>query len=283
MTGVDVVLKKLIEEANAGQVKSKEDYQKDGILYCGKCNTPKQMWLQDDFLDEVMKVPVMCKCREKELAEEKAKAEEEERKKKRLRSLGDGRFLDATFENSEQTESNKKAFRIFKNYAERYPEMMEKNQGLLIYGDVGTGKTWLSACIANKLIDKGISVKMMTFAELLGMDFKESDEYIENLNKYKLLIIDDFGAERDTSFALEKVYQVIDNRYKLKKPFVITTNLNLEDMKSESRMVYRRIYDRVLEVCYPIKLTGVSWRMKDAKSRYIEMSKLFKELEDGED
>ena len=283
MTGVDVVLKKLIEEANAGQVKSKEDYQKDGILYCGKCNTPKQMWLQDDFLDEIMKVPVMCKCREKELAEEKAKAEEEERKKKRLRSLGDGRFLEATFENSEQTESNKKAFRIFKNYAERYPEMMEKNQGLLIYGDVGTGKTWLSACIANKLIDKGISVKMMTFAELLGMDFKESDEYIENLNKYKLLIIDDFGAERDTSFALEKVYQVIDNRYKLKKPFVITTNLNLEDMKSESRMVYRRIYDRVLEVCYPIKLTGVSWRMKDAKSRYIEMSKLFKELEDGED
>lgn len=283
MTGVDVVLKKLIEEANAGQVKSKEDYQKDGILYCGKCNTPKQMWLQDDFLNEIMKVPVMCKCREKELAEEKAKAEEEERKKKRLRSLGDGRFLEATFENSEQTESNKKAFRIFKNYAERYPEMMEKNQGLLIYGDVGTGKTWLSACIANKLIDKGISVKMMTFAELLGMDFKESDEYIENLNKYKLLIIDDFGAERDTSFALEKVYQVIDNRYKLKKPFVITTNLNLEDMKSESRMVYRRIYDRVLEVCYPIKLTGVSWRMKDAKSRYIEMSKLFKELEDGED
>ena len=267
MTGVDVVLKKVIEEANAGQVKSKEDYQKDGILYCGKCNTPKQMWLQDDFLDEIMKVPVMCKCREKELAEEKAKAEEEERKKKRLRSLGDGRFLEATFENSEQTESNKKAFRIFKNYAERYPEMMEKNQGLLIYGDVGTGKTWLSACIANKLIDKGISVKMMTFAELLGMDFKESDEYIENLNKYKLLIIDDFGAERDTSFALEKVYQVIDNRYKLKKPFV----------------VYRRIYDRVLEVCYPIKLTGVSWRMKDAKSRYIEMSKLFKELEDGED
>lgn len=97
---------------------------------------------------------------------------------------------------------------------------------------------------------------------------------MHKLNSVKLLIIDDLGAERSTDYALEKVYGIIDNRYRAKKPLILTTNLTLRQMQEATDIRYARIYDRIFEMCYPMEFSGVSWRKREAAQRYEETRKI---------
>ena len=102
--------------------------------------------------------------------------------------------------------------------------------------------------------------------------FKEDGEkLIAQLNRAKLLIIDDLGAERGTDFALEKVYDIIDSRYRAKLPMLLTTNLELGMMQEATDIRYSRIYDRIFEVCYPVQFVGQSFRKAEAKRRFDDM------------
>jgi DNA replication protein DnaC len=67
-----------------------------------------------------------------------------------------------------------------------------------------------------------------------------------------LLVFDDLGAERGTEFAREQVYNVVNARWESGRPFIVTTNLTLQEMQNEEQMVLKRIYDRVLDVCRPV-------------------------------
>lgn len=186
----------------------------------------------------------------------------------------DDKFLDQTFETFQTTRDNERALKLCRRYADGFSEMVNRNQGLLFWGDVGTGKTFAAACIANALLDKKTPVVMTSFVKLLEkmQNFNEDDnKLISQLNKAKLLIIDDLGAERSTDFALEKVYNIIDSRYRARLPMILTTNLDLEEMKRVTDIRYSRIYDRIFEVCYPVKFTGASFRKVEANRRYREM------------
>ena len=148
---------------------------------------------------------------------------------------------------------------------------------------MGTGKTFAAACIANYLLERRIPVVMTSFVKLLDSmkSFRDEDEsLIVRLNKAKLLVIDDLGAERDTDFALEKVYNVVDSRYRAKRPIILTTNLSMEEMKENLDIRYTRIYDRIFEMCYPMQFKGLSWRKGEAARRYNDM-KSFLEGDDG--
>ena len=189
----------------------------------------------------------------------------------------DEKFRKVNFSTYKVTEDNEKAFRIARNYVSNFPNMMSQNQGLMFWGDVGTGKSYTAACIANELMNRCNSVVMTSFVKLLeGMGGFHDDEtaYIEQCNKASLLIIDDFGTERSTDFALEKVYNIIDSRYRTRKPIILTTNLGFQQMKDCDDIRYNRIYDRVFEMCYPVKMTGLSWRKREAASRYGDMKSL---------
>lgn len=78
------------------------------------------------------------------------------------------------------------------------------------------------------------------------------------------MIIDDFGMERNTEYALENIFSVIDRRYCSERPLIVTTNLPLERMKQELDLWKKRIYDRVLQMCVPVKVDGESRRKKIA-------------------
>ena len=104
--------------------------------------------------------------------------------------------------------------------------------------------------------------------------------YLEPLIDCELLVIDDLGAERDTDFALEKVYNVVDSRYRAKRPIILTTNLSMEEMKENLDIRYTRIYDRIFEMCYPMQFKGLSWRKGEAARRYND-TKSFLEGDDG--
>ncbi len=124
-------------------------------------------------------------------------------------------------------------------YVAHWEEMKAKSLGLLLWGDVGTGKSFFAGCIANALVDKGVPVLMTNFSRILntltGMYSDDRSQFIDSFNKYSLLIIDDLGIERSSEFALEQVFNVIDSRYRSKKPLIVTTNLTLDELKASER------------------------------------------------
>ena len=78
----------------------------------------------------------------------------------------------------------------------------------------------------------------------------------------------------DIAITLEKIYNIVDSRYRKQKPMIFTTNLTVAEMQEETDVRYSRIYDRVFEVCYPMQFIGQSWRMKTASRRFDEMEQL---------
>ncbi len=72
-------------------------------------------------------------------------------------------------------------------------------------------------------------------------------------------MLDDLGAERNTSFGKERVFEVVDKRLLSGKPMIVTTNIPLSVMKQAANLDDRRIFDRILEVCVPIMFDGDSF------------------------
>ena len=294
MNGMDL-LKPVIDAANRNNAQADGDYLDDeGLLCCGKCHTRKQLvvhlpeGLRRSETETTMTVGVPCECRKKAIEQEERL--EQERKEMeavaalKRQSLMDDRLADATFENFQQTKQNARQLRLCRRYAECFNEMMEKNQGLLFYGGVGTGKTYAAACIANYLLNRRRSVVMTSFVKLLEsmMNFKEDDSVlISRLNRAKLLIIDDLGAERSTDFALEKVYDIVDSRYRAKLPVILTTNLSMDELMQATDIRYTRIYDRIFEMCYPLEFVGRSWRKSEANRRFKDFETFMEEGDDG--
>lgn len=253
----------------------------DGLLYCGQCNTRKEreiIW----FDGKPKKVPVMCKCRaeEERLKKEQMQKEEEMRsiQRAKISSMMDDNFRTACFANYQIRNGNERHLKVAKKYCIEFSKMYERNQGLLFWGTVGTGKSYTAACIANYLLEANTSVVMTSFVRILqemqGFDREREETFTNKLNSVKLLIIDDLGAERSTDYALEKVYGIIDNRYRAKKPLILTTNLTLRQMQEATDIRYARIYDRIFEMCYPMEFSGVSWRKREAAQRYEETRKI---------
>lgn len=169
----------------------------------------------------------------------------------RQKGIQDTHLLDWNFRVAEDTPY----VQMGKRYVNNWKQVKAENLGLLFWGDVGTGKSFLAACIANGLLDQGVSVRMTNFTWILNklsdLQVKERCQYIASFGKVDLLIIDDLGVERNSEFALEQVYAVIDERYKANLPLIITTNLTPKQMRSVQDVAHARIYSRVLEMCTP--------------------------------
>lgn len=253
------------------------DYIEDGLLYCGKCHTPKQCRVE--LFGEIRTPMCLCKC-----AKEKLDAEEEERKKrefirhiKHLRKMG---FPDSEMEKwsfDKDDHFNEKISTIARKYVDNFDEMKSRGKGLLFYGSVGTGKTFMSACIANALIEKGHPCLVTNFARLVntisGM-YDGKQQYIDGLDKFHLLVIDDLASERDTEYMGEIVQNIIDARYRSGLPLIITTNLTADELKHPAEMRKQRIYSRLFEMCVPIEVKGKDRRKEKLKSDYKELEDL---------
>ncbi len=250
----------------------------DGLIYCAKCCTPRQCVINHS--DRIVTPPVMCDCQR--IAEEKAEAafqkRQEEFRIERMKASGlQDRYLhDYTFANDKGYNPEiEKAQR----YVTEWATMKESCIGLLLWGNVGTGKMFIAACIANALIENGVSVLMTNFSKILnslpGMFDVDRNKFIESFNRYSLLIIDDLGIERNSEFALEQVFNVIDSRYRSKKPLIVTTNLTLDELKHPKDLAHARIYDRVLERCVPLKVNHQNIRQLNAANTLQSAKKLF--------
>lgn len=261
-----------------GQEKQEHDYiGEDGLLYCGDCHTRKQMVISVVGEDRV--VPVMCQC-----VKDKFQARDDEIKANEFNAAVTQMRKDC-FPSVEMEKctfaiddhSNKKISNAMRNYVDKWEEVRAEKMGLLLYGNTGVGKTFYAACIANALIDKGVAVKMASFAKIVNTMYGMSEgrqDYMTKLVNYPLLIIDDLGAERNSDYMMEQVYSLVDARYQTEKPFIITTNIPIEEIKDPSDLKYKRIYDRILERCFPVKIEGKSRRRESLKENFAHRKSL---------
>ena len=115
--------------------------------------------------------------------------------------------------------------KVARDYVSKWSDFASKNAGLVLWGDVGTGKTFFAACIANALVEQNVSVKMTNFSTILNDLFAESDKnkYLDRLNDHSLLIIDDLGVERGTEETAVQLYSGRNSFYKIIKPISIST------------------------------------------------------------
>ncbi len=264
-------------------IKECDYYGDDGLLVCGVCKEPRQEvapWKVGNGKVMLKRVR-SCKC-ERDLSEQKKREEQMKEDMERITrlkelSLMDAKFKNAVFENFKTNKENERNLQLCKRYATAFDKMLEKAQGLLMWGDVGTGKSFAAACIANYLLEHKVPVVMTSFVkilEIIDKDRNEESAIIARLDRAKLVIFDDLGTERSTDYAIEKVYNIIDSRYRSGLPMILTTNLTLDAMQNETDVRYKRIFDRIFETCYPMQFTGVSWRMKSAYQRFEAMEAL---------
>lgn len=250
------------------------DYYDDkGLLYCGKCHTAKQV--EVTILGQVRRPYCLCHCEaEKRKKEEEDRKLNEKRKEMRRKCFNDEAMQSWTFANDDL--SNEKVTKAMQNYVDNFPELKKQGKGLLLYGHCGTGKTYAACEVANALIDKGYSVLVTNFAKVLNslQGTYEKQEYIDDINSNSLLVLDDLGIERDTPFAREQVYNIIDARYRAGLPMIITTNLTMDKIKATEDIDNMRIYDRILEKCFPIEVNGENRRRKAIRESYGDMKNL---------
>ncbi len=277
---VDEMLKEMENAANEG-MKAADDYMdtETGLLVCGKYHTKKQKKISFLGVERVVDCLCQCAAEEMEREREKHRAEDELLHIRQMKSAGlqDSTFFDYTFANCDETHP---CVQYARRYVGNFAEFQKNGQGLLFWGNVGTGKTFLAGCIANALMEKNIPVLMTSFPKLLnalgGLYSGEKNEYLKSLNQYRLLIIDDLGVERDTPYVLETVYLVIDERYKSGKPFIITTNLLLEKLRNPADLEHGRIYDHIMERCVPVAFSGKNYRIGRGRANIENASGILK-------
>lgn len=253
-------------------------FDEEGFLCCGDCHERKQIDVTlpgfDAKPEKTIRVGTLCACgRQKAEAERAAQERRDfETRMERLRRDGitDPAYLQYTFAQDDQR--NPDVTRVCMKYVQNWKEMKAENIGILFYGDVGTGKSFLACAIANALLGKLVSVSVTNFPRILnslqGAFDDERQKRIDRLQHYSLLVIDDLGVERDTAYSVEQVYNVIDTRARSGKPVIITTNLSMKDLQNPPSLAYKRIYDRVLEMCpIRLKLVGESRRVGNASER----------------
>lgn len=253
------------------------DYIKDGLLYCGKCHTRKQRKITICGVEQT--VPVVCKCQAEEIKREKELQHRRniEARIHQLISEGvyDVGYSTCTFTNDDGADP--KISKVCRRYVDKWDKVFAKNIGLLFYGPKGTGKSFMAYAIANALIDKCVPVCITSFPRLLNaaVSIDKRQQLIDRLGNYDLLVIDDLGTERSSDYSLEQMFNIINTRYTVKKPLIVTTNLSLDTLSNPSDLAYSRIYDRILEMCpVQLKMTGESRRAAIAKQQAEEARRI---------
>jgi DNA replication protein DnaC len=156
-------------------------------------------------------------------------------------------------------------------YLEDWEENRKSGRGLYICGDVGTGKTHLAVAVMNELIKrKRVPALFVTAPELLDNLRPQSynnpelglDEWMNSVKNADLLVLDDLGSEKATAWVQERVFIIIDHRYREMLPTIITSNIGPRDLGDK---LGPRTASRIVSICEGIELDGPDYRETSAR------------------
>ena len=237
-------LKKFLSEKSAPRPLAADEYidVPSGLVYCKNCHTPRQASVEQGGI--LFHPYCLCQC---------------------------------------QSEARDREFAEERLVQEQIRISHLKANGLQ---DAFLREFTFAGCIANALLDRGIPVLMTNFARILnalnGMYAEDRNRYIDSLNQYSLLIIDDLGAERGTEYALEQVFNIVDARLRSNLPMIVTTNLTLNEMKYPADLAHAHIYSRVLERCSPLKINNQNILQLKAQENFARTKLLLSENENSD-
>ena len=151
----------------------------DGLLYCGKCNTPKQCRITTFWGDRT--VHQMCACA---AGEYNAMREQVRRNtlgmrisEMRAECFQDAALRRCTFDMNDN--AMPEITDICRRYVLNFGTFRESGEGLLFYGPCGSGKTFFASCIANAVVDRGYPARVISFVQLARCPIEERARQIE--------------------------------------------------------------------------------------------------------
>ena len=147
-----------------------------------------------------------------------------------------------------------------RSYAEKFQPTLEQH-GIMFSGNVGTGKTFYACCIANAVIDRGFTAWVTTLQPLIRelYDYSSANKTLDRIQKVDLLVLDDLGATAQNDYTMDRLFEIVDARYRSGKPMIVTTNLNPDEARNMN-LGMRRIFDRLIERCKSVVVDGESRR-----------------------
>lgn len=215
-----------------------------------------------------------CRCDERRWEQSRQSLAQQERDTRRTKCFGTSILKGCTFDADDRRRPELTELCI--RYADGIGELLSQQgaTGLLIYGGVGTGKSYLAAAVANRLIDRGYRVKWLSATEVVTVLFSAQDrqEVLEEWSRnFDMIVLDDLGVESSRDFSQERLWDFVERMYTCGKPLIITTNLTKDELSKAADIRRRRIFDRILQMCRPIALEGASRRREAAPRNWQRM------------
>jgi len=264
------------------------DFELEGLTYCGKCMTPKQKVL--NFPGHPV-VWCLCKCqterrdaetRERMLRQRQAQIDALLDRLERYAMIDplpqetmiqniDGTTLirkqETTF--ADDDGKNPRASAFAQKYVAEFEQIAKDGRGIVLYGSIGTGKSFLAECIVSKLREKHYAAATTSFrrVEQALWNIDDRQHALDLMALLDAVHIDDLFSERDTEYMGEKVFALIDALYRAKVPMIVTANMTLEQFRSERNMQKSRVLSRLYERCDFFEVKGEDRRREIALKR----------------
>lgn len=175
-------------------------------------------------------------------------------------------YASCTFDTlAEDTDLN--TWKACASYVRSFDEKRKAGMGLLLYGLPGVGKTHMAACICNALTENGARCRMTSVRQLVNTGeerFGGWGKCLSALTRYDLVVLDDLGTERRSSYMDEKVFEIVDKLYAFHIPTIVTTNMRGEDIARPTGQGMTRILDRLKERSIIVEVDGPNRRQLHA-------------------
>lgn len=250
-----------------------DEYVKDGDIWCKLCHSRRTCF------GFTKKVRCICTCQKEAMEREEQQRQQTERMRRieslRKASLLGEEYMDATFGSTDLYSAEYAViYARCEKYCQVVKEVLAKGHGIYLYGNKGTGKTHLTACMANELVNKNYPTLFTSMGEIskairatYNRQSTETEQtFMARLTSVDFLFIDDFGTERlakegEDLWLQEKVFDIVNSRYNNRKPTIYTSNYSLNEMISE-RGLSEKTADRIGQKSAIMELKGDSYRKK---------------------
>lgn len=174
-----------------------------------------------------------------------------------------------TFDPYANPPQSMKAAEKVENYLKNWDKNREDGRGLYLCGDVGTGKTHLAVAVMNELMRKQVPALFVTVPELLDnlrgaymVPGRDLDEWMESVKNADLLVLDDLGAEKPTAWVQERIFVIVNHRYREALPTIFTSNIGPKELGAK---LGERTASRIVAMTEGIELEGDDYREAEGR------------------